>query len=373
MYCLGKYLYEWFHREIKCIIASCREGGMEQKVPELSIKDALMAHDAKALGCNQKQTDILDKLVEIQTRQLDMEGSREQKRFEARQQEEERGHEILRVLFENQQKFQRENTIALAETFEKMRQEMEKARGRQLQTLPTYDGINMAFEEWAEGVEAIVLCNDWSHNQLLEALPTSLTATAKQSFDALKEDEKKSKEVLINALRVKIAPESKSRNKALFVNARKEFGESMTAFMDRSKMYIRRSGGDPDEQFVIELLKIKVLENMQPGDRKILSANSTISEDLENMIRTADSMTNSKAERTGEIKSKFTRCGPVIEEIGIENLEERDHGRDQSQEGASSTTPHRRMRENQTIFQGYCGKCHQYGHSRRYCPLRMIN
>ena len=360
LYCLGKKYFD-LAQSLESIIVSFREGGMAHDVPMSEIQDTIIAGDRESSGIET----ILGKLVEVQNTQL-----------RTKEEDREKEYNTLGVLQSSlQEAFVvpkssfKEAFIILAEKFEGMTQEMAKARGRQLIPLSLYDGINMAFEDWVEGIKAILRCNDWNHTQLMEALPTSLTGQAKRSFDALKVEEKSTSEVLFKSLREKIAPESKKINKELFVKAKRETGESMVSFMDRCKMYIRRSEGDPNELFVKEFLKTKVLENLSPINRKILTAIMNTTDDLDSLVKSADSMTNSQTEPRSEIRDRFTRCGPVLEEVEIETLDEREPNQShQNVLGYADKTE-----RGQTGFHGYCGKCHQYGHSRRFCPMRMLN
>ena len=327
-------------------------------VPKAKIEDTIIAGNKENSGIET----ILGKLVEVQNTQLRTMKEEREKEYNVLQ------SSLQEALVVPKSSF-KEAFIILAEKFEGMTQEMAKARGRQLIPLSLYDGINMAFEDWVEGIKAILRCNDWNHTQLMEALPTSLTGQAKRSFDALKVEEKSTSEVLFKSLREKIAPESKKINKELFVKAKRETGESMVSFMDRCKMYIRRSEGDPNELFVKEFLKTKVLENLSPINKKILTAIMNTTDDLDSLVKSADSMTNSQTEPRSEIRDRFTRCGPVLEEVDIETLDEREPNQShQNVLGYADKTE-----RGQTGFHGYCGKCHQYGHSRRYCPMRMLN
>ena len=236
-----------------------------------------------------------------------------------------------------------------------------------------YTGTNMEFEDWEERVEALLKCNEWSLNHLLEVLPISLTGSAKHSFDTLKTEEKGTKKALFDALRIKIAPETKGKNMRLFVAAKKNFGESVTAFVDRCKMYVRRSGGDPEAPFAIELLKTKVIGSLQPNDRTILQATMSINDDLDRMIITADSMINSRAKILGEARENLSGHRPVIEELIRDNQSEECSNHEQAQDQRRTATQQRRLQGIQSSFRGFCGKCHLYGHSRRYCPSRMDN
>ena len=123
----------------------------------------------------------------------------------------------------------------------------------------------------------------------------------------------------------------------------------MTAFIDRCKMYVRRCGGDPKEQFVIELLKSKVLESLSSDERKILNATMPSDDDLDEILVRADAVLDAKAENE-EIES----ISKEVDNQGfISNL-------NLSIQGPLPT--------NSRSFRGYCGKCRQYGHMRRQCP-----
>ena len=269
-------------------------------------------------------------------------------------------------LIENQQRCHRDDMRILASQFEKMRQEMEKARCRPPLTLPTFNGINMEFADWKDEVEDILKCNDWSLSQFLEALPINLSGLAKQAFDTLKVEEICPKEALFGALELKIAPNSKTENKKRFVDARRNFSESITAFVNRCKMYVRRSGGDPEGPFVIELLKTKVMESLESNDRTILNATVGTSEDFDRMIITADALINSRAEIKTEINEEFSKCKPVLEEIESQLGDNNDNQSFDVSQGAQ-----RHLERNPRPFHRFCGRCRQYGHSRRFCPLRM--
>ena len=131
-------------------------------------------------------------------------------------------------------------------------------------------------------------------------------------------------------------------------------------------MYVRRSGGDPEGPFVIELLKTKVMESLESNDRTLLNATVGTSEDFDRMIITADAIINSRAEIKTEINEEFSKCKPVLEEIESQLGENNDNQSCEISQGAQ-----RHLERNHRRFHGFCGKCRQYGHSRRFCPLRM--
>ena len=146
---------------------------------------------------------------------------------------------------------------------------------------------------------------------------------------------------MIQALRIKLDPESKARNRRKFMDAQKIPDESMTAFIDRCRTFIKRSGADPREKLIDELLKRKVLENVEISDRKILQAAIQPTEDLDKIVRRADSMSIAGFEN-----------GRLEPESKILDSHEDTQGQLRSSIGP-------------------CGKCHKKGHTRKYCPIRL--
>ena len=181
-------------------------------------------------------------------------------------------NERFRELMEGQKKHYREDAEILATELERMRIEKKQARSRHSQSLPKYDGINYEVDEWKDKVEAVMTCNGWDNLKLLEVLPTSLEAQAKRAFDSLTEEGKRTKEILFQNMRIKIDPQSERRNKEKFCNARKGPNENVMSYSDRCRMYIRRSGGDPNEAFAQEMLWHKVYDSLTLTDKTILNA-----------------------------------------------------------------------------------------------------
>ena len=177
---------------------------------------------------------------------------------EFQREREETNSERFRELIEGQNRQHREDAEALASEFERMRIEKEQARGRINQRLPNYDGINLEFDEFQDKIEAVMTCNAWDFQKTLDILPTYLTGQAKRAFDSLVDDDKRTKESFFQNMRVKIDPQSERKNKEMFLVARKGPNENVMAYIDRCRMYIRRSGGDPNEQFAREMLRLKV-------------------------------------------------------------------------------------------------------------------
>ena len=309
-------------------------------------------------------------IAENMNRQFEREREREAKREADREMERQREREREEANFQRLAIIvgeQRESSKLISYQLGKIHQEMEKARGRTLQRLPEYDGRNMNFDVWEDTVVAILKCNDWSLGQLLESLPISLSGLASLSFNNLQEEEKISKEAFFQALRQKIDPESESRNREYFMDAQKRTGESMAAFIDRCRMYIRRSRGDPEERFLIELLKRKVIGNMQLTDRKILQAAIKPSDDLNIMVTKADLMMSDRPVRVGLVtENGSSGLDHLIEEntTGFQNISH-------EQTVVSVKNNHDKLATSKDSTIGPCGKCHKKGHTRRHCPLRI--
>ena len=262
--------------------------------------------------------------------------------------------ERFREMMEGQNRSHREGTDILATEFEKMRLEKEQSRGRQTQKLPMYDGVNLEIDEWQDKVEAVLTCNKWDLGKLLETLPTCLTGQAKRAFDALTENDKRTKDSLFQNMRVKIDPQSEKKNKELFMVARRGATESITSFIDRCRMYIRRSGGDPTEPFAIDMLKFKVYDSLSPTDRKILNVTVGHEEELDKIITKADSMVSTQAGIIGAVVGQGQNnlpMGPVL------------RGNNGNIQGE---VLNRGPRNAQEII---CFKCGRPGHIQRYCRL----
>ena len=344
------------------VIESSGEGDKELVIPKIS-EDSKMEETKtaiKELGRLMIQnTNELGRLM-IQNTNDQIQRMRER---------EEANIERYKQLLEGQSKYHRQDTENLAEQFEKMRLEKEQARSRQSQRLPAYDGSNMDVDEWQERVDAVMKCNDWGFDRLMEILPTCLIGQAKISFDTLTDDEKVTKEVFFRNMREKIDPKAEKKNKELFMMTSKGATESISSYIDRCRMYIRRSGADPNEPFPVDMLKYKVYDSLSPTDRKILNGAVDHGDDLDKIISKADSMLATQTAMVGGVmddpseNNYFSQMGPDVLNMGrgpnCENLQV---------ENRSPQTPPWEACD-QPSFNGICWTCGQQGHRSRDCYM----
>ena len=260
-------------------------------------------------------------------------------------------------LMREQLRCHQEGSKLLIEQHVLLQKEIEKLRIRPNYKLPDYNGVNISFDEWEECVKEVVKVNDWNLNMLLLYLPLCLKEKAKESYSSLKPEEKVTKEALFQALRLKLDPEAKSRNLELFMEAKILDGESMNTFIDRCRKYVRLSGGSPTEKFAEEQLKSKVYSNVKAMDRKLLNAVVNSSDDLDKVIRVADSLI-SKSELQDPITKNMK---PSLNKIKCKS----DKGGHFNQNNGKDS-PERNQKFLKPI--GPCGKCHQWGHTGKYCP-----
>ena len=252
-------------------------------------------------------------------------------------------------LMANNQASHKRDTDALAGHFDQMRIDHEKARGRQVQHLPKFDGTNMCVDDWIEKTETVSKGNNWGVEELLQNIPVSLAGIAKRAFDSLGPDDKSSIEVFNEAMRDKLDPQAVERNRALFATARRGKNESTSSFVDRLKMYIRRSGGNATDNWALDMLKYKIYENLSPTEAKIVRAAVDSKDSLEKIAMKADNF--------------FTEPASVIGAV-IEG----DSGSMSPSGGWSEEGFYQPWEP--VPFMGSCWECQEIGHIARYCPLR---
>ena len=298
------------------------------------------------------------------------------RRIEVQREEREKNEDRYRQLVEEQQRSHREDTNTLTGQLERMRFQKEQASQRQTQRLPTYDGANIEFDEWQDRIEAILVCNAMDYTGLLEALPTSITGQAKRSFDSLNNQDRLTKDTFFQAMRKKLDPQAEKRNKELFIAAKRREAETIVAFIDRCRMYIRRSGGSTMEQFAIEMLKYKVLDCLPFMDRKILSATIDTNERLDGLIVKADALLGTETRLIGGVTDDQTGGEPEEvwspERTGYLEM----YGDTWEQSTWDYDDSCRRWQgliNDQSVklpFQGYCWFCGQLGHRQKECPMQ---
>jgi hypothetical protein len=275
----------------------------------------------------------MNRNFEIMREQSNMEGERYRTMMENQ-------GEQYRTMMENQNRNLREGADNLVEQFDRIAQEV--ARTQTAQKLPNYDGVNIEFDEWQDKVYACMTCNSWDIDRLLTSLPTSLGGQAKRSFDTLSADDKLSRDALFQALRKKLDPQAEKKNRELFILAKKGPSESIMTFIDRCRMYIRRSGGDPKEPFAVEMMKFKVYNSLTNTHRTILMATLGHDSSLETIASKAYQMLSAQPCIVGRVEGNI-------------HLSQHKYQKDPTHTSKGDRS---------------CWQCHQQGHIKRFCPLK---
>jgi len=249
----------------------------------------------------------------------------------------------------------RNATEKLVEQLDQMRISKEKERGRVIHTLVKYDGANLDIDEWQERTEGVIAGNQWDMIRFLEMLPNSLSGQAKRAYKSLADDDKLTKDSFFKAMRKKIDPLAESRNKDLFTVARRENNETVTGYIDRLRMYVKRSGGDPNGHWAMEMMKSKAFDCLSTTDCKILRASVGRNEELDKITEKADAM----------LGANVSVLGAVLE--GEEQLlyPKYMNGNYRGESGESQYISLEGLRQR---FRGTCWECNQPGHIARFCP-----
>ena len=330
------------------------EGEEDFNPPEEILNNSIVMAEANAEALREVGRVMADTLNQQLATQRQMLQDREEATIQRLQDREEATIQRFERIIEGQNRNNLQGVEMLTGEFEKMRLERETARGITHQKLPNYDGVNMGIDDWIDRIEAVMVCNKWDIKNLLDAMPTCLTATAKRAYDSLVDDDKNTKESFFTAMRIKIDPTSAKKNKELFVLAKRLAAESVTSYIDRCRMYIRRSGGNPSEPFALDMLRLKVFESLSPTDSKILNATVGQDDNLTSLITKADSM----------LTTQTNMIAVVNQEIKPQNIigEAPFHIREANGTIVNNVGP----RENRNIV---CHRCHREGHIRRFCKF----
>ena len=261
-------------------------------------------------------------------------------------------------MLESQGNSDRDAIDKLGGHLEQMRISKEKERGRVIHTLVKYDGANIDIDEWQESTEGVIAGNQWDMIRFLEMLPNSLSGQAKRAYKSLADDDKLTKDSFFKAMRKKIDPLAKSRNKDLFTVARRENDETVTGYIDRLRMYVKRSGGDPNGHWAMEMMKSKAFDCLSTTDSKILRASVGRNEELDKITEKADAM----------LGANVSVLGAVLE--GEEQLlyPKYMNGNYRDESGESRFIS---QGDFQQPFRGRCWDCNQPGHKGRFCPINI--
>ena len=341
--------------ERQSIIESIGEGSQDSTI--LKSKDSIiMAEQIEVM----KEVGRI--VADTLTRQHEMTQDTLTRQHEITQEREDATVERFTQLVERQVNCHKRDINILGEQFTKMNIMKEKELERQIHKLTNYDGVSCDFDEWREKTEYIITGNQWDMAKFLEMLPTSLSGPAKRAYDSLKDGDKLTKGSLFEAMRKKIDPQADIRNKDLFNVAKRNKNESVMAFVDRLRMYVKRSGGDPNGHWTMEMMKSKVFDCFSATDCKILRASLNEEKDLETITHKADALLAANISLIGAVSERedqdyypyYPDYYPLYQEVedgfGDENWPPRDY---------------------HPTFRGSCWNCHEPGHMARFCPSNV--
>ena len=318
-------------------VESFREGEQAQVRPVEIGKDSTFGkmHDMEEIG------KVLDHQI-VEYRQFLRE--RDEIKAETKRRKEAREIERFQMLGREISHVFNQASDKIVAEMKRAREGREHERGRIMEKLPYYDGTNLDVIEWEEKVLTVANNNGWGFSRLIEALPLSLLGKAKMAFEALSFKDKQDEKTLFLGLRNQIQPQVESNYKTLFRSSSKEPSETISAYINRLRMYTRRSGFDPGQPVIEDMLQHRVFECVSSTNRKLLRATISQGDNLDKIISKADFLL---------IDEKPSVGGPKLvtptNEIGV------------SQQNFPSQ------------FFGMCGKCHIRGHSRKFCPLMAQN
>ena len=188
----------------RVVINSCGEGGQDTNIPAKNKNSITMSDNKDAI----KEVGRL--MADVVTRQIELQQERDKANSER-----------LTQLLERQENSHKSDADSLTETLEKMRIAKEKDRGRLDLTLDKYDGLDYDIDEWQDRTKNVMTGNFWDIAKHFKAIPFSLNGQTKCAFYALTDENKRTKDSFFQAMRMKIDPQAESRNKNLFVKARR--------------------------------------------------------------------------------------------------------------------------------------------------------
>ena len=317
------------------------EATMESKLPKEGIGDSRMTKSiALALEIGKLLLENANRQIENNNRQIE---------FLKKSELANMGR--FKELIEGQQRAHKQDVKILVDQLQ------EQTKLIQLYKLPIFDGITMDMDDWKDIVEAVMKCNRWTFENLMEVIPIYLTGAAKRAFDALTNMDKRSKDIFFKRMRVKISPQSEERNMELFMTAKREQMETIMMYIDRCKMYLRRSGGDPNEHFTVGILKGKVEKCLTSPDKKILNASLETSDDLDTMIVKADRMLNSIA---------------MVKEKSSELVNQKKLKRNKSTKADGNKGSKNMKHHSKSSWVMVCWKCGKTEHLRRNCGVWLL-
>lgn len=174
--------------------------------------------------------------------------------------------------------------------------------------VPHFDGSNL--EEWINQIQNCKKANSWTDEKIIEFIPLALVGQASQLFRSFSANEKLTLDNIIEGFKSRLEPKKKSYNRNLFMNAKRNPGESIRAFVIRCTGYILNAEDASSIEKILwaeTYLMEKVLQSVSELDRKILQSHGQ-QDNLESLLQMTDDVVTLDDEFIGNINQKEDAC-----------------------------------------------------------------
>ena len=160
--------------------------------------------------------------------------------------------------------------------------------------LPKYNGEANSLDDWKQAMLICIKGNGWTdEKRIIEMLPSCFTGPAYKIFLSSPCTEETTIESLFLAMTKIFDPNGKTRNRELFLRAKRSPGESMNSFVTRCNQYVQRADETVDisespwaNSFIVE----KIYSSMESFDRKLLKSYAGESKDIQMLCKKADEL-----------------------------------------------------------------------------------
>ena len=191
-------------------------------------------------------------------------------------------------------KHQKEATSMVAKFYEAQEKLVKAQRMCNNAAFPKYEGRAEEFDDWEHDLRLCIQFYGWKNEKReLDILPSCLKGTAELIFRSLPAEDKMSLNSVLAALKKALDPRGAERNRRLFMQAKRNPGETMCAFVNRCNEYLVRSRDDDaksDTSWANSLIVRKIYAGLNVDDKKMLKGLLGKSEDVPMLCRKADEL-----------------------------------------------------------------------------------